>query len=191
MSAWVLVSVLREGQPGARTSASHADSFAESRTIGRRASLLLYTLSFTLTPTFSLSLSFRSHHRPRWGIPFASCNVLSRPGTCGKRVAFDNFLAGASGNDGGSSGAGDGADAVAPSVVHAKVSDVTAAGLKVFCFQEAWSFKCGLAWPLLHLVRWLELMCPNVCGATRTVTFNPANFLSEVLRVNTVRGHPS
>ena len=59
------------------------------------------------------------------------------------------------------------------------------------CFQEAWSFKCGLAWPLLHLVRWLELTCPKVCGAAPTVTFNPSKFLSEVLRVNTVRGHPS
>ena len=89
-----------------------------------------------------------------WGIPFASHAFLSRPGKLGDVTA---------------------------AAVLASAADQERI---VLCFQEAWSFKTGLAAPCVSVARCLERMMPWCCTARYKQTFNPRNVGSEVIRIN-------
>jgi hypothetical protein len=64
-----------------------------------------------------------------WAMPFGSSAVCSRPGHAAS-AAYDT--------------------------ANADAAAMNPPPMIVICFQEAWSFRCGLAWPLLALARCIE-----------------------------------
>lgn len=101
------------------------------------------------TPRGGLTLSSYN----TWAMPFASSNTLSRPARCAA-VAADALLGTGVSFGGGPDG------------------QAAAGGLVVQCFQEAWAYKCGLAWPFLTAASLLERHLPRCFAARRIAAFS-------------------